>query len=198
MKNPTVPKDSKIRCAWCTSDDIYIDYHDREWGVPVHDDRKLFEFIVLESFQAGLSWLTILRKRENFRKAFAGFDIRKVAKFDQKKVNALLLDEGIIRNKLKVYAAINNAQRVLEVQKEFGSFDKYIWSFTGGEPIVNHPASIRDLQPTTDISKAMTKDLTKRGFKFLGGTICYAFMQAVGIVDDHVNDCWRKGKGAKR
>ena len=194
MKKETAVKDSKVRCAWCTSDEVYIEYHDKEWGVPVHDDQKLFEFIVLESFQAGLSWLTILKKRENFRKAFAGFDVKKVAKFDQKKVDALLQDEGIIRNKLKVAAAINNAQRFMEVQKEFGSFDKYIWSFTGGKPLVNSPATLRDLTPTTDISKAMNKDLTKRGFKFVGGTICYAFMQAVGIVDDHTMDCWKKKK----
>ena len=194
MKKTEAKTDGKVRCAWCTSDGAYIAYHDKEWGVPVHDDRKLFEFIVLESFQAGLSWLTILKKRENFRKAFTRFDVQQVAKFDQKKVDALLQDEGIIRNKLKVYAAINNAQRVIEVQKEFGSFDKYIWGFTGGKPIMNHPYTIRDLTPSTDISKAMTKDLTKRGFKFVGGTICYAFMQAVGMVDDHTTDCWRKGK----
>lgn len=185
-------KDNKVRCAWCTSDEIYIEYHDKEWGVPVHDDQKLFEFIVLESFQAGLSWLTILKKRENFRKAFAGFDIKKVAKFDDKKIEALMQDEGIIRNRLKIHAAINNANRMMEVQKEFGSFDKYIWSFTGGKPLVNEPKTMRDLTPTTDISKTMTKDLLKRGFKFVGGTICYAFMQAVGIVDDHTMDCWKK------
>ena len=194
MKKSTAAKDTKVRCAWCTSDEVYIEYHDTEWGVPVHDDQKLFEFIVLESFQAGLSWLTVLKKRENFRKAFAGFDIRKVAKFDDKKVAALMLDEGIIRNRLKVAAAINNAQRFMEVQKEFGSFDRYIWGFTGGKPLVNRPATLREVPPITDISKAMNKDLTKRGFKFVGGTICYAFMQAVGIVDDHTTDCWRKTK----
>ncbi|MCW3127779.1 MAG: DNA-3-methyladenine glycosylase [Bacteroidetes bacterium] len=194
MKKVTAVKDNKVRCAWCTSDEVYIEYHDKEWGVSVHDDQKLFEFIVLESFQAGLSWLTILKKRENFRKAFAGFDIKKVAKFDEKKVASLMQDEGIIRNSLKINAAINNAKRVLEVQKEFGSFNKYIWSFTGGKPLVNHPKTMRDLTPTTDISKAMTKDLLKRGFKFVGGTICYAFMQAVGIVDDHTMDCWKKSR----
>ncbi len=186
---PQTPQD-KVRCAWCTSDDIYITYHDQEWGRPVHDDQVLFEFLVLESFQAGLSWLTILKKRENFRAAFAGFDVKKVAKFDQKKVDALMQDEGIIRNKLKVHAAINNANCFISVQKEFGSFDKYIWGFVGGKPIVNHHKTIRDVPPVTDISKAMNKDLTKRGFKFVGGTICYAFIQAVGMVDDHTADCW--------
>ena len=154
----------------------------------------LYEFLVLESFQAGLSWLTILRKRENFRKAFAGFDVKKVAKFDEKKVEALMQDEGIIRNRLKVHAAINNAKLFMEVQKEFGSFDKYIWAFVGGKPIVNNPKTLRDLTPTTDISKAITKDLSKRGFKFVGGTIMYAYMQAVGMVDDHTADCWIRTK----
>jgi DNA-3-methyladenine glycosylase I len=182
--------DGKVRCAWCTSDALYIDYHDREWGRPVHDDRVLFEFLVLESFQAGLSWLTILKKRENFRKAFAGFDVRKVAKFDEKKVKALMQDEGIIRNKLKVHAIINNAKQFMAIQKEFGSFDKYIWGFVGGRPVVNNPKTLKHIAPFTDISKAITKDLTKRGFKFVGGTIIYAFMQAVGMVDDHVADCW--------
>ena len=186
--------DGKVRCAWCTSESIYIDYHDHEWGRPVHDDQVLFEFLVLESFQAGLSWITILKKRENFRKAFAGFDVKKVARFDEKKIEALMQDEGIIRNRLKIHAAINNAKLFMAIQKEFGSFDKYIWGFVGGAPIVNKPKTMRDLMPTTDISKAITKDLTKRGFKFVGGTIMYAFMQAVGLVDDHVADCWVKTK----
>lgn len=191
MATATKPKDNKVRCAWCTGDEIYIYYHDKEWGRPVHEDAVFFEFLVLESFQAGLSWLTILRKRENFRKAFAGFDVKKVAKFDARKKEALMQDEGIIRNRLKIEAAVNNAQRFMEVQKEFGSFDKYIWSFTGGKPVVNRPATLRDVPPITDLSKKITKDLQKRGFKFLGGTICYAFMQATGIVDDHTSDCWR-------
>ena len=186
--------DGKVRCAWCTSETIYIDYHDNEWGRPVHDDQKLFEFLVLESFQAGLSWITILKKRENFRKAFAGFDVKKVAKFDEKKVEALMQDEGIIRNRLKVHAAINNAKLFMAIQKEFGSFDKYIWDFVGGKPVVNKLKSTKDLMPTSDISKAITKDLTKRGFKFVVGTIMYSYMQAVGMVDDHVADCWVRGK----
>jgi DNA-3-methyladenine glycosylase I len=189
-KEPPVISDGKIRCAWCTSDPDYIDYHDREWGRPVHDDQVLFEFLVLESFQAGLSWLTILKKRENFRKAFAGFDVKKVAKFDEKKVEALMQNEGIIRNKLKVYAAINNATQFIAIQREFGSFDRYIWGFVGGKPVINKPKTMSDLVPSTDISKAITKDLTKRGFKFVGGTIMYAYMQAVGLVDDHMADCW--------
>jgi DNA-3-methyladenine glycosylase I len=188
-EKPTIT-DNKIRCAWCTSDADYINYHDKEWGRAVHDDQVLFEFLILESFQAGLSWLTILKKRENFRKAFAGFDVKKVAKFDEKKVEALLQNEGIIRNKLKIYAAINNAKQFMALQKEFGSFDKYIWGFVGGKPVVNKPRTMKDLTPTSDISKAITKDLTKRGFKFVGGTIMYAWMQAVGLVDDHVADCW--------
>jgi DNA-3-methyladenine glycosylase I len=193
-KESAIVSDGKARCAWCTSDTVYMEYHDKEWGKPVHDDQVLYEFLVLESFQAGLSWLTILRKRENFRNAFAGFEVKKVAKFDAKKVEALMQDEGIIRNRLKVYAAINNAKLFMEVQKEFGSFDKYIWAFVGGKPIVNNPKTLRDLTPTTDISKAITKDLSKRGFKFVGGTIMYAFMQAVGMVDDHTADCWVRTK----
>ena len=184
--------DHKIRCAWCTSDDVYIKYHDEEWGRPVHDDQVLFEFLLLESFQAGLSWLTILKKRENFRKAFANFDVRKVATFDENKIADLMQNEGIIRNKLKINAAINNANRFLEVHQEFDSFDQYIWSFVGGKPLINIPKTVRDLMPVTETSKAMNKDLTKRGFKFVGGTICYAYMQAVGLVDDHTADCWVK------
>ena len=186
------PADNKTRCAWCLSDPIYVKYHDEEWGKPVHDDQLLFEFLVLESFQAGLSWLTILKKRENFRKAFAGFDVKKVSKFDEKKYEQLMQDAGIIRNQLKIRAAINNAQRFIEIQKEFGSFDKYVWSFVGGKPIKNNLKSLREIQPKTAISDAMSKDMGKRGFKFRGSTICYAFMQAVGMVDDHVVDCWRK------
>lgn len=188
----TGPTDGKTRCGWCLGDPIYVTYHDEEWGKPIHDDRLLFEFLVLESFQAGLSWLTILKKRENFRKAFTNFDAKKVAKFDQKKFDSLMQDEGIIRNRLKIAAAINNAQLFLDIQKEFGSFDKYVWSFVNHKPLVNKVATLRDVPPRTEISDAMSKDMGKRGFKFRGSTICYAFMQAVGIVNDHVDDCWKK------
>jgi DNA-3-methyladenine glycosylase I len=186
------PNDGKTRCGWCLGAEVYVKYHDEEWGTPVHDDKVLFEFLVLESFQAGLSWLTILNKRENFRKAFANFDVKKVAKFDQKKFDELMQNEGIIRNRLKIAAAINNAQRFMEIQKEFGSFDKYIWSFTGSKPLINKLKTLRDIQPRTELSDAMSKDMGKRGFKFRGTTICYAFMQAVGMVDDHIEGCWRK------
>ena len=182
----------KTRCAWCLKDPLYIRYHDEEWGRPVHDDRRLFEFLVLESFQAGLSWFIILRKRENFRKAFVGFDVSKVARFDQGKVEKLMGDSGIVRNRLKIEAAINNARRFREIQKEFGSFDKYVWNFTGGKTVVNKPHILGDIPSTSTISDAMSKDMGKRGFKFRGGTICYAFMQAVGLVDDHIVGCWRK------
>ena len=189
MKN-----DSKQRCEWCLKDPVYINYHDKEWGKPVHDDKLLFEFLVLESFQAGLSWLTVLKKRENFRKAFANFNAKKVSKFDKNKFDSLMQDAGIIRNKLKIEAAINNATRFLEVQKEFGSFDKYVWSFVKGKTIVNSRKSLKELPAKTAISDAMSKDMGERGFKFRGSTICYAFMQAVGLVDDHLNNCWKKKK----
>lgn len=182
----------KQRCEWCLKEAIYIDYHDKEWGTPLHDDQKLFEFLVLESFQAGLSWLTVLKKRDNFRKAFANFDAKKVAKFDQKKFDALMQDAGIIRNKLKIEAAINNANCFLQIQNEFGSFDKYVWGFTGGKTIVNKHKTLKTVPAKTEVSDAMSKDMGKRGFKFRGSTICYAFMQAVGIVDDHVEHCWKK------
>ena len=188
------PGDGKVRCGWCLGDPIYVIYHDEEWGTPVHDDKVLFEFLVLESFQAGLSWLTILKKRENFRIAFAGFDVKKVAKYDEKKYEALMQDAGIIRNQLKIRAAINNAARFIEIQKELGSFDKYVWSFVGGKPINNKLKSLKEILPKTAISDAMSKDMGNRGFKFRGSTICYAFMQAVGMVDDHIEGCWRKGK----
>jgi len=187
-------KKEKIRCGWSGADPLMIKYHDDEWGKPEHDDNKLFEFLILESFQAGLSWRTILYKRENFRKAFAGFDPKKVAKFDARKRNQLLSDAGIIRNRLKIDAAINNAKCFLELQKEFGSFDKYVWSFVAGKPIVNHYKEMKGIPPKTSVSDAMSEDMGKRGFKFRGSTICYAFMQAVGMVDDHVDDCWRKKK----
>ena len=186
----------KNRCEWSAkgNDPMYVRYHDEEWGVPLHDDQKLFEFLILESFQAGLSWLTILRKRENFRKAFAGFDPKKVAKFNQQKFDRLMQDQGIIRNKLKIAAAINNAKCFLQIQKEFGSFDKYVWSFVNYRPIINQPKSMGDIPAKTEISDAMSEDMGKRGFKFRGSTICYAFMQAVGMVDDHAVYCWKKSK----
>jgi DNA-3-methyladenine glycosylase I len=178
-----------MRCPWPGEDPLMIEYHDKEWGKPVHDDRLLFEFLILESFQAGLSWRTVLHKRENFRKAFANFDAKKVSKCDKKKFNSLMKDAGIIRNRLKIEAAINNANRYLQIQKEFGTFDKYVWSFTGGKTIVNKPKTLKDLPAKTNISDAMSEDMGKRGFKFRGSTICYAFMQAVGIVDDHLVGC---------
>jgi DNA-3-methyladenine glycosylase I len=181
----------KTRCSWCLKDPIYIKYHDEEWGRPVHDDKKLFEFLILESFQAGLSWLTILKKRENFRKAFAGFDPKKVSKYDKKKFNSLMQDAGIVRNRLKIEAAINNAKRFLEIQKEFGSFDKYVWGFVDHKPKVNKVKELKQIPAFTELSDAMSKDMGKRGFKFRGTTICYAFMQAVGMVDDHLVTCWR-------
>lgn len=194
----TGPNDGKVRCGWCLGDPIYVNYHDEEWGKPVHDDKVLFEFLILESFQAGLSWLTILKKRENFRKAFADFDVKKVSKYDEKKYEALMQDAGIIRNQLKIRAAINNAAHFLEIQKEFGSFSNYVWSFaektkTGTHrPIINSRQALREVPPRTEVSDAMSKDMGKRGFKFRGTTICYAFMQAVGIVNDHLDDCWKK------
>lgn len=179
----------KIRCGWCEKDDLYRNYHDEEWGKPVYDDETIFEFLVLESFQAGLSWYTILKKRENFKMAFDNYDYQKIAKYDQNKIDELLLDAGIIRNKLKVFATISNAQKFMEVQKEFGTFSKYIWSFVDGKPIDNQPKSLKDIRATTEISDALAKDLKKRGFKFLGTTVVYAYMQATGMVNDHVMDC---------
>ncbi len=182
--------ESKLRCAWCEKDDLYRDYHDNEWGKPVYDDDKLFEFLILETFQAGLSWYTILKKRENFRKAFDNFDYKKVAQYDEEKVQELLQDAGIIRNKLKVRGTISNAIAFMEVQKEFGSFSKYIWNFTDGKPIENNRKSLREVPSTTPLSNAISKDLKKRGFKFVGSTVVYAHMQATGMANDHVVDCW--------
>ena len=182
--------ETKLRCAWCEKDDLYRDYHDNEWGKPVYDDDKLFEFLILETFQAGLSWYTILKKRENFRKAFDNFDYKKVAQYDEEKVQELLQDAGIIRNKLKVRGTISNAIAFMEVQKEFGSFSKYIWNFTYGKPIENNRKSLREVPSTTPLSDAISKDLKKRGFKFVGSTVVYAHMQATGMVNDHVVDCW--------
>lgn len=183
--------DNRIRCGWCTGFDDYIAYHDDEWGVPVHDDRTHFEFLILEGAQAGLSWSTILRKREGYRKAFAGFDPVKVARFTDDKLENILLDPGIVRNRLKVYGARNNAKRFLEVQKEFGTFDAYIWGFVGNAPIVNSWSSLREVPATTKESDALSKDLKKRGFTFVGSTVIYAHMQACGLVNDHIKDCWR-------
>lgn len=182
---------SETRCPWATSDPLYTLYHDREWGVPVHDDRKLFEMLILEGAQAGLSWITILKKRENYRKAFDNFDANKIAQYDTKKVKQLLKNKGIVRNRLKIEAAIQNAKAFLAVQKEFGSFDKYIWQFVGGKQKVNRWKSLKQIPTTTPESDAMSKDLKKRGFKFVGSTICYAFMQAVGMVNDHLVSCHR-------
>jgi DNA-3-methyladenine glycosylase I len=181
----------KTRCPWCLGFEQYVQYHDEEWGVPVHDDRVHFEFLILEGAQAGLSWSTILKKRAGYRKAFAEFDPEKVARFTDTKLEKLLLDPGIVRNRLKVFAAKNNALRFLEIRMEFGSFDKYIWEFVGGKPIVNAPKSMREIAPTTPESDALSKDLIMRGFKFVGSTVIYAHMQACGLVNDHLQDCFR-------
>ena len=182
----------KVRCSWCLKDDLYKNYHDEEWGRPLHDDQQLFELLCLEGAQAGLSWYTILNKRENYRKAFDGFDAKKIAKYGDKKIEALLQDAGIVRNRLKVNAFVQNAKTYLAIQKEFGSFDKYIWQFVGGKPIVNNVKTMADVPAKTELSDAMSKDLLKRGFKFVGSTICYAFMQASGMVNDHADNCWKK------
>ena len=180
------------RCSWCGTDPLYVAYHDTEWGVPVHDDRKHFEMIILEGAQAGLNWLTILRKREGYRRAFARFDPRKVARFTRKDVTRLLKDEGIVRNRLKVESTITNAIAFLEIQKEFGSFDRYVWSSVGGAQRVYRPRSVRGIRATTRESDALSRDLKRRGFRFVGSTIIYAYMQAAGLVDDHVITCFRK------
>lgn len=181
-----------IRCAWAADASILMQaYHDTEWGVPVHNDQVLFEFLILEGAQAGLSWSTILNKRENYRKALHGFDAKKIARYGTTDTERLLANPGIVRNRLKIAATITNAQQFLKVQKEFGSFDKYIWQFVGGKPIKNKMRSIKDIPAKTKESDAMSKDLLKRGFKFVGSTICYAFMQAVGMVDDHEVKCFR-------
>ena len=185
-----MPKTMK-RCAWPSNDPLMIAYHDEEWGVPLHDDRKLFEFLVLEGMQAGLSWSTVLRKRENFRKAFHGFDPVRIARYRQRDVERLLSDAGIIRNRLKIQAALTNAQCFLEVQKEFGTFDAYIWGFVGGKPIKNRFKSLSEIPAVTSESEVLSKDLKSRGFKFVGPTIVYAHMQATGMVNDHTVDCFR-------
>ena len=183
--------DNKIRCAWCLKSELYMRYHDEEWGKPVHEDRIHFEFLILEGAQAGLSWSTILNKRDGYRKSFAAFDPEKVARFTQKRIEKILLDPGIVRNRLKVQAAVNNAKQFLKIQKEFGSFDRYIWNFVNGIPIVNKRKSLTNIPPTTKESDALSKDLIKRGFKFVGSTVIYAHMQACGLVNDHLMECWR-------
>ena len=181
----------KIRCGWCKNDPLYMAYHDTEWGVPVFADDKLFEFLILETFQAGLSWITILRKRENFRNAFDHFDYKKIANYSEAKYEELLLDAGIIRNKLKIKATISNAVAFMEVQKEFGSFSNYIWGFTQGKPVKNIRKTLSELPATTELSDAISKDLKKRGFKFVGSTVIYAHMQATGMINDHITECFR-------
>lgn len=183
--------DEKKRCGWCLSDPIYIQYHDQEWGVPVHNDRKLFEFLILEGAQAGLSWLTILKRREGYRKAFCDFSVEKVAKLGERDVQRLLKDESIIRNQLKIRGAIVNARAFMDVQEEFGSFDAYSWKFVSGKPIINRRRSLGDVPAITKESDAFSKDLKSRGFKFVGSTIIYAHMQAVGMVNDHLATCFR-------
>jgi DNA-3-methyladenine glycosylase I len=179
------------RCPWPANHTLAITYHDKEWGVPVHDDYKHFEFLLLDAFQAGLSWNTILNKRENFRKAFDNFDFEIIAGYDDKKVAQLLNDAGIIRNKLKVTAAVSNAKAFIKIREEFGSFDQYIWQFTGGKPMVNQFENLKDVPAKTKVSDAMSKDLLKRGFRFVGSTICYAYMQAAGMANDHLVSCYR-------
>jgi DNA-3-methyladenine glycosylase I len=194
-----VSRTEKKRCAWASGlDPEYARYHDEEWGRPSHDDRHLFEMIILEGAQAGLSWSTILRKRENYRKAFAAFDPKKVARFDARHRAALLKDPGIVRNRLKVDSAVTNAQAFLEVQKEFGSFDKYLWNFVAGHPVVNNRSAGERLPASTELSDRISKDLKKRGFRFVGSTIIYAFLQAVGVVNDHSRDCFLAPKAAPR
>lgn len=181
----------KKRCAWVTKESIYIDYHDTEWGVPIHDDLKLFEFLILEGVQAGLSWITILKKRENYITAFDGFDPEKMVRYDRKKIESLLKNTGIVRNRLKIAAAVENAKAFVAVKNDFGSFDRYIWRFVEGKTIQNAWKNIHDVPAKTAISEKMSRDLKKRGFQFVGPTICYAYMQAVGMVNDHTTDCFR-------
>ncbi|MFB3053160.1 MAG: DNA-3-methyladenine glycosylase I [Dehalococcoidia bacterium] len=187
----TPKADAPTRCSWASGGPLMLAYHDNEWGVPVHEDRTLFEFLTLEGAQAGLSWETILKKRENYRKAFDNFDAARIARYDERDVERLLADAGIVRNRLKVAATVNNAQRFLEVREEFGSFEEYIWRFVGGRPIKNSFRALSEMPAKTEESEAMSKELRRRGFKFVGSTICYAFMQAVGMVNDHTVGCFR-------
>ena len=191
---PTTPDPSLPRCGWATSDPLYLAYHDEEWGVPVHDDRRLFEMLILEGAQAGLSWLTILKRREGYRQAFQEFDPEKIARFGEKDVGRLLTDPGIIRNRAKVEATIKNAQAYLDLVEETGSLDAFLWGLVGGKPRINHWKTMKEIPPETPESKAMSKELKRRGFGFVGSTICYAFMQAVGMVDDHVATCFKRRK----
>ena len=184
-------KNQKYRCGWCANNTLYEAYHDEEWGVPVKNDAKIFEFLILETFQAGLSWITILRKRENFRAAFDNFDYKKIAEYDEAKITSLLADAGIVRNKLKVRATVTNAQAFLKVQEEFGTFSRYIWNFVDGEPIKNRVQNYKDAPANTPLSDALSKDLKRRGFKFVGSTVVYAHMQATGMVNDHETKCFR-------
>jgi len=188
---------AKTRCPWAGSDPLYLAYHDTEWGMPLHDDRALFEFLVLEGAQAGLSWSTILKKREHYRAAFDHFDPEKVARYDKRRIERLLKNEGIVRNRLKVESAVRNARAFLKVVEEFGSFDRYIWQFTDGKPIQNRRQTMKEIPAETDESRAMSKDLKQRGFNFVGPTICYAHMQATGMVNDHVVSCFRHGEVAR-
>lgn len=182
----------KIRCPWCLKDELYKKYHDEEWGVPLHEDDKLFELLILEGAQAGLSWHTVLKKRENYQRAFDQWSVKKIARYSEKKKNKLLLDAGIIRNRLKIESAIGNARAFLKIQKEFGSFDKYIWQFVNHKPLINKWKTMTEIPSKTHQSDAMSRDLLKRGFKFVGSTICYAFMQATGMVNDHLVGCWKR------
>lgn len=184
--------EEKPRCNWCLSSDLYKEYHDNEWGKPVYDDETLFEFLLLETFQAGLSWITILNKRVNFQNAFDNFDYKKIANYNDAKIQELLLDAGIIRNKLKIYSTITNAQNFMKVQEEFGSFSNYIWGFSDGKPIDNNPKTLKEIPATTPLSDTLSKDLKKRGFKFVGSTVVYAHMQATGMVNDHIETCWTR------
>jgi len=191
MNTGTQPQPQPTRCGWCLGSDLYMNYHDKEWGVPCRDDAKLFEFIVLESAQAGLSWITILRKRENYRRAFDGFDAEKVARYNSRSVARLMNDAGIVRNRLKIEATIGNARSFLDIQAQYGSFSDYFWNFTDGQPIVNRWKDLSEVPATTPLSDTISKDLKKRGFRFMGPTVCYAHMQAMGMVNDHVVDCFR-------
>lgn len=184
--------ENKTRCAWCEKDDLYRNYHDNEWGKPVYDDATIFEFLILETFQAGLSWYTVLAKRENFRKAFDNFDLMKIANYSEEKIAELAEDAGIIRNKLKIKATVTNAQAFIKVQEEFGTFSEYIWGFVDGKPIDNQPKTLSEVKATSPISDALSKDLKKRGFKFVGSTVMYAHMQATGMVNDHVTNCFTR------
>ena len=189
--------EKKTRCPWCGTDELYVRYHDEEWGVPVRDDRKLFEFLVLEGAQAGLSWMTILRRRENYRAAFAGFDVQKVAEFGEDQVARLVNDAGIIRNKAKIESAVKNARAFLKVAEEYGSFGAYLWGFVDGKPIVNHWKDLSQLPAVVPLAEKISKDMKKRGFSFFGPTVCYAHMQAMGMVNDHLTTCFRHGELAK-